>query len=342
LGVYTYLKKYLFKLDPETAHHYLLKTLPFLMPTALVKRRINRMPTHPVSCFGITFPNPIGLAAGFDKDGLCIDQWFGLGFGFVELGTVTPRPQSGNSKPRLFRIEQAQAIINRMGFNNLGVDHLVTRLKARTMPGVVGVNIGKNRDTPLDHAFQDYCYCLERVYPYCDYVTINISSPNTPALRDLQTQTHFNALLQAIRDKDSQLADEHGKATPLLVKVCPDMDQEQLAFILSACIEHDIDGVIINNTSVNHEAVLQYKHGHEQGGLSGRPIREISLYQLKRAKQIGQDKLPIISVGGIMSVNDATARFEQGASLIQLYSGFVYEGPSLLRHILSALRFHGV
>ena len=301
---YPFFRKWLFRLDPETAHHYLLSSLPYLLPTAFIQRRLNKLPSAALTCFGIKFPNPLGLAAGFDKDGLCIDQWFGLGFGFVELGTVTPLAQEGNPKPRLFRIPEAQALINRMGFNNLGVDHLVERLKSRTVKGIVGVNIGKNRDTLITDAFQDYSIGMEKLYPYADFIAINISSPNTPELRKLQTPNHFGNLLQAIREKDDMLAKLHQKNVPILIKICPNLPEIHLRHIIDMCVVHHIDGLIINNSSIDHTDVMAFKHGHEPGGLSGKAISLLSLNQLKIAKEYAGNKLSIISVGGIISGMD--------------------------------------
>lgn len=293
--------------------------------------------TDPVELFGLRFPNRVGLAAGWDKDGECIDQLFGLGFGFVEVGTVTPRPQEGNPKPRLFRIPKAGAVINRMGFNNKGVDNLVTNLKRRSVAGIVGVNIGKNKDTPNERAHEDYVHCLTKVYAYADYVTINISSPNTPGLRDLHAAESLELLLRELARARSKLEQQQQRRVPLLIKLSPDFPHQQLEVFLNIALKHSIDGVIATNTSVSRDGVEGLGHGDEAGGLSGRPIAQRATATVAAIKAISGDRLEIIGVGGIDSEAAAQAKLNAGASLVQLYTGLVYEGPKLIKRIVDSV-----
>lgn len=331
--MYSLVRKFLFRLDPEVAHRLVLRTLPVIARLYALRQL---PPASPKTCFGLTFPNPVGLSAGFDKDGEHIDDWFRLGFGFVEVGTVTPRPQAGNPKKRLFRLPEARAIINRMGFNNAGVEALVSRLQARRSTGIVGVNIGKNKETPNDHAIEDYAFCMEKVYPYADYITINLSSPNTPGLRDLQAARPLDTLLTSLTALRDRLAKGLGVRRPLLVKLSPDLSETELLSFIETIQKHSIDGVIACNTTLDRAAVRHHPHAGESGGLSGAPIAERSRAVVAAIYQATKGQLPIIGVGGIDGVPAAKAMFAAGASLIQLYTGLIYEGPELLQKILQA------
>lgn len=329
IRMYRLIRPLLFCLDPEIAHRLAQQFLNLCIP----KCKPNNQQS-PIELMGLKFPNRIGMAAGWDKNGDCIDALLSLGFGFVEVGTVTPRPQPGNSKPRLFRIPKAHAVINRMGFNNRGVDYLVARLKQRRVPGIVGVNIGKNKDTPNDRAYEDYNICLEKVYLYADYITINLSSPNTPGLRDLQAEHQLDALLAHIDHCRQQLAQQHDKRVPMLVKLSPDYPHAELEAFVNILLKHHIDGIIATNTSLSREGVEGLKNGSEAGGLSGSPIADRATKTVAAIAAIAGSNLPIIGVGGIDSVVAAKAKFMAGASLIQLYTGLIYQGPVLLKHLL--------
>lgn len=289
---------------------------------------------------GLTFPNPVGLAAGLDKDGAYIDGLAALGFGFIEIGTVTPRAQPGNPKPRMFRLPEAQALINRMGFNNGGVDAFVRNVQASRFyqeeRGILGLNIGKNADTPIERATDDYLYCLNKVYPYAAYVTVNISSPNTKNLRQLQQASEIDALLSALKMAQSRLADKHGRYVPLVLKIAPDLDDEQIDTIASALLRNRIDGVIATNTTITRDAVQGLTHANETGGLSGAPVRDLSTRVIRSLHQVLQGEIPIIGVGGILSGADASEKMAAGASLIQLYTGLIYRGPELVIECASA------
>ena len=289
---------------------------------------------------GLTFPNPVGLAAGLDKDGAYIDGLAALGFGFIEIGTVTPRAQPGNPKPRMFRLPEAQALINRMGFNNGGVDAFVRNVQAsrfyQKRQGILGLNIGKNADTPIERATDDYLYCLDKVYPYAAYVTVNISSPNTKNLRQLQQASELDALLSSLKQAQSRLADTHGRYVPLVLKIAPDLDDEQIDTIASALLRHHIDGVIATNTTITRDAVQGLAHANETGGLSGAPVRDLSTRVIRALHQVLQGEIPIIGVGGILSGTDASEKMAAGASLVQLYTGLIYRGPALVRECTSA------
>ena len=289
---------------------------------------------------GLNFPNPVGLAAGLDKDGAYIDGLAALGFGFIEIGTVTPRAQPGNPKPRMFRLPEAQALINRMGFNNGGVDAFVRNVQAsrfyQERRGILGLNIGKNADTPIERATDDYLYCLDKVYPYAAYVTVNISSPNTKNLRQLQQASEIDALLSALKMAQSQLADKHGRYVPLVLKIAPDLDDEQIDTIASALLRNHIDGVIATNTTITREAVQGLTHANETGGLSGAPVRDLSTRVIRALHQVLQGEIPIIGVGGILNGVDAHEKMAAGASLIQLYTGLIYRGPALVGECASA------
>jgi dihydroorotate dehydrogenase len=291
---------------------------------------------------GLTFPNPVGLAAGLDKDGAYIDGLAALGFGFIEVGTVTPRAQPGNPQPRMFRLPEANAIINRMGFNNGGVDAFVANVQAskfyQDKKGILGLNIGKNADTPIERAADDYLYCLEKVYPYASYVTVNISSPNTKNLRQLQGASELDALLSRLKDAQQRLADRYHRYVPVALKIAPDIDSEQISTIADALLRHHIDAVIATNTTITRDAVKGLPHAEEAGGLSGAPVFELSNQVIRTLKKQLGDALPIIGVGGIFSGKDAQAKIDAGASLVQLYSGLIYQGPTLIRECAAQLR----
>jgi dihydroorotate dehydrogenase len=286
---------------------------------------------------GIDFPNPVGLAAGLDKNARVIDGMAALGFGFIEVGTVTPLPQPGNPKPRLFRLPEAQGIVNRFGFNNLGVDQLLRNVEAAKYRGVLGINIGKNFATPMENAVDDYLICLRKVYPHASYVTVNISSPNTKNLRALQEKEALSSLLQSLKQEQAQLADRHGKYVPVVLKIAPDLSLEQIHEIADLLMTHKMDGVIASNTTLSRDAVQGLKHADQAGGLSGAPVREKSTWVIRELAQRLQGSLPIIGVGGILSGDDALAKMAAGADLVQLYSGLIYQGPGLVHDVCRKL-----
>lgn len=342
---YSLLRPLLFTLDPERAHHLALPGLQKAAGTALTRtlltQVIKRPKDDPRTVMGIRFPNPVGLAAGLDKDGAYIDGLAALGFGSIEIGTVTPRAQPGNPLPRMFRLPQARAIINRMGFNNGGVDAFVRNVQASRFyqegQGVLGLNIGKNADTPIERAADDYLYCLRMVYPYASYVTVNISSPNTKNLRQLQGQSELDDLLGQLKAAQRALADQHKRYVPLALKIAPDIDATQIGMIGDALLRHGIDGVIATNTTITRDAVAGMPHGTETGGLSGAPVFALSNQVIRGLKSALGDAIPIIGVGGIMSGADAKTKSDAGASLVQLYSGLIYRGPGLVREAAAAL-----
>ena len=339
--LYALARPLLFSMDPETAHNL---TLPWLKRAAALGLTglIAKPQPDPRKVMGITFPNPVGLAAGLDKDGAYIDGLAALGFGSIEIGTVTPRAQAGNPQPRMFRLPAANAIINRMGFNNGGVDAFVSNVQAsrfyQDQQGVLGLNIGKNADTPIERAAEDYLHCLNKVYPYASYVTVNISSPNTKNLRQLQGASELDALLSQLKDAQNRLADQHKRYVPVTLKIAPDIDNEQVKTIAEALMRHKIDGVIATNTTIKRDAVKGMEHGAEAGGLSGAPVFELSNQVIRALKAELGDALPIIGVGGIFSGQDARAKIAAGASLVQLYSGLIYRGPALVRECAAALK----
>lgn len=291
----------------------------------------------PVTVAGMTFDNPVGLAAGLDKNGDCIDAFASMGFGFVEIGTVTPRSQPGNPKPRLFRIPEKHAIINRMGFNNKGVDHLIEQVKKAQFKGPIGINIGKNKDTEEANALDDYLICLNKVYPYASYVTINISSPNTPGLRNLQYGEALDKLLVGLKAAQETLTQTHSKYVPLFIKIAPDLSDEEIESIAASLINSKMDGVIATNTTLSRDAVQGLKHADEMGGLSGSVMTDMSLEVTRKLNKALDRAIPIIGVGGIDSPKAAQARLDAGASLVQVYSAFIYQGPSLVKRIVNAL-----
>jgi dihydroorotate dehydrogenase len=336
--MYSLIKPILFRLNPEFTHHLVLSALKcFYRPSIVAKIRA-QMPRKPVKVMNLEFPNPVGLAAGFDNNADYIDSLFGLGFGFIEVGGVTPRPQAGNPKPRLFRLPQASALINRMGFYNKGVDYVVERLKNRMVPGVVGINIAKNKDTPLDRAVEDYQYCLTRAYPHVDYVTINISSPNTPGLRELQSETYLEKLIADLKGTQKKLMHQFSRSVALVVKLSVDLSDPELETIVNILVKYEIEGVMAANTSIDHQAVSRYPHGAEVGGLSGQPVFQKSTEMVHKIYQMTSGKLPIIGLGGILKKEHAQAKFNAGASLVQVYTGLVYRGPRLVKEIVESFQ----
>lgn len=339
--LYALARPLLFSLDAERAHHLVLSLLKSASGLGLTGLLPAPAP-DPRTVMGLQFRNPVGLAAGLDKDGACIDGLAALGFGFVEVGTVTPRPQPGNPLPRMFRLPEASAIINRMGFNNGGVDAFVENVQRsrfyQERQGVLGLNIGKNADTPLERAAEDYLFCLEKVYPYASYVTINISSPNTKNLRQLQGGSELDSLLAQLKEARQRLADRHKRQVPMALKIAPDMQQDQVEVVAQALLRHGIDGVIATNTTVSRDAVQGLAHAGEAGGLSGKPVFEASNRVIRALKAELGDTIPIIGVGGIASGADAQAKIAAGASLVQLYTGLIYRGPALVQECIEALR----
>ena len=337
MNFYQLAKPLLFQLDAELAHDLTLSSLKLANKAGL----LNLFPSSPLCAprkvMGITFPNALGLAAGLDKNGAVIDGMAALGFGFIEVGTVTPRTQPGNPRPRLFRVPAAQGIINRFGFNNLGVDNLVENVKAAKYKGVLGINIGKNFDTPNERAVDDYLICMQKVYTHASYITVNISSPNTKNLRDLQEKEALSALLASLKLEQNKLAEQYGKYVPIALKIAPDLNLEQVNEIADLLMQHKIDGVIATNTTLARDAVQGMKNGAETGGLSGLPVRNQSTIIVQQLSKRLQGALPIIGVGGILSGADAVEKIAAGASLVQVYSGLIYQGPKLVRDICKVL-----
>ncbi|CAM9287136.1 MULTISPECIES: quinone-dependent dihydroorotate dehydrogenase [Acinetobacter] len=332
--LYSLARPLLFSLAPERAHELTLSLLKSSHKMGLMRQNVA---AKPVTCMGIEFPNPVGLAAGLDKNGAYIDALAGQGFGFIEIGTITPRPQAGNPHPRLFRLPQAKAIINRMGFNNEGVDQLVENVKAAKFKGILGINIGKNADTPVEKAVDDYLICLEKVYNYASYITVNISSPNTKNLRSLQSGDALTELLETLKNRQLELAQEYQHYVPLVLKVAPDLDETDIAFIAKQLLQFKIDGLIVTNTTLSREGVEGLAHAEEAGGLSGAPVFEKSTACLAAFAQVLKGQIPLIGVGGILSGADAVAKKQAGASLVQVYSGLIYTGPELVKDCVDAL-----
>ncbi|HZZ92845.1 MAG TPA: quinone-dependent dihydroorotate dehydrogenase [Usitatibacter sp.] len=327
----------LFQLDPEAAHDVALKSLAALGPRAAwLGAGAERGESRTV--MGLAFPNPVGLAAGLDKNGAYIDALAALGFGFIEIGTVTPRPQPGNPKPRMFRLEEHEALVNRLGFNNQGVERLLRNVERAAFRGILGINIGKNFDTPIERAADDYVACLDGVYDRASYVTVNISSPNTKNLRDLQSSEKLDELLGAIMARRAQLAGRYGTSKPIALKVAPDLDGSQVEAIATLAVKHGVDALIATNTTVTREGVAGHRHALQAGGLSGRPLFALSTAVLRSFAQRLAGRVPLIGVGGILSGADARAKAEAGASLVQVYTGFIYQGPDLIAQARRALR----
>ncbi|WP_260258498.1 quinone-dependent dihydroorotate dehydrogenase [Vibrio intestinalis] len=326
-----------FQLDAEKAHDLAIQNFKRFTGTPLDLFYRQQLPHRPVECMGITFRNPVGLAAGLDKNGECIEAFDAMGFGFVEVGTVTPRPQPGNDKPRLFRLVEAEGIINRMGFNNLGVDNLIDNVKKAKYDCVLGINIGKNKDTPIEKGAEDYLICMEKVYQYAGYIAVNISSPNTPGLRSLQYGEALDQLLAELKAKQAELAEKHDKYVPLTLKIAPDLSDDEISQICQSLIKNKIDGVIATNTTLDRSIVEGMKHANEAGGLSGRPVQSRSTEVVRRLHEELGEIMPIIGVGGIDSYVSAKEKLMAGAKLVQVYSGFIYHGPGLVKDIVKNL-----
>jgi dihydroorotate dehydrogenase len=339
--LYALTRPLLFALNAEAAHNLTLPALRKAHAMGLTDK-LRKAEADPRTVMGLSFPNPVGLAAGLDKDGAYIDALAALGFGSIEVGTVTPKAQPGNPKPRIFRLPARQAIINRMGFNNGGVDAFVANVQSskffQNKEGILGLNIGKNASTPIENAVDDYLHCLEKVYPYASYVTVNISSPNTANLRQLQGASELDALLATLKQAQLRLSDQHKRYVPLALKIAPDLDAEQIKNIADTLLRHKIDGVIATNTTLNRQMVDRLRYGHEKGGLSGEPVFELSNIVIRALKREMGDALPIIGVGGIMNGDDALAKIKLGASLVQVYTGLIYAGPGLVRECAQALK----
>jgi dihydroorotate dehydrogenase len=336
---YRWLRPLLFRLDPEAAHEIGLAALNAFARSGWLNPLRSPPLLNPREVLGLRFPNPVGLAAGMDKNGDCIKGLAALGFGFIELGTVTPRPQPGNPKPRLFRLPDAGAVINRMGFNNKGVDYLVERVRAAHYGGVLGINIGKNRDTPNERALDDYLFCLRRIYPHAAYVTVNISSPNTPGLRDLQHEDSLRKLLSGLKIEQYRLQTDHGRYVPLLLKIAPDLELADVETIATVVREQGIDGVVATNTTAGRPALVRgLPFAEESGGLSGRPLAEPSTRVIRHLRTVASGELPLIGCGGIFSATDAQEKIDAGADLVQIYTGFIYRGPALIPEIVAGVR----
>lgn len=332
---YCLIKPFVLALDPETAHEL---SIAGLRAAGVLLPAKGPLPDTPVTSMGLTFPNRIGLAAGLDKNGEAIDGLAGWGFGFLEVGTVTPRPQPGNPKPRLFRLPEVEGIINRMGFNNHGIDALIGNVKAAKYKGILGINIGKNADTPIERAVDDYLTCLEKAYPHASYVTVNVSSPNTQNLRQLQGESELDALLAALKARQAALAQQHGRYVPLVLKIAPDLDDAQIINIADALRRHRIDGVIATNTTLDRSRIKGLRHADEAGGLSGAPLFELSTEVVRKLARALAGEVPIIAAGGVVDGAKAKAKLDAGAQLVQIYSGLVYRGPELVAECVAATR----
>ena len=339
--LYRAMRPFLFGLDPEVAHRLSLVSLDTLQRLGLARLVAGTVPKLPVRTMGLEFPNPVGLAPGLDKNGEHIDALASLGFGFMEIGTVTPSPQPGNAKPRLFRLSQAEAVINRMGFNNIGVDRVVENVRRSRYRGIIGINISKNADTPVDRAAEDYLVCLRKVYPVASFVTANVSSPNTRNLRSLQGADELDALLAVLMRERDALAREEGRCVPLAVKIAPDLDDEAIESIADRLLAHRVDAVIATNTTTARQDVAHLPHGGEQGGLSGAPLRAKSTALIAKLGSALKGRIPIIGVGGIASAADAREKLDAGATLVQLYTALLYRGPGLVGEIVRGLAAPG-
>ncbi|MCQ8182902.1 quinone-dependent dihydroorotate dehydrogenase [Methylomonas sp. SURF-1] len=337
MNLYSSVRPLLFSLPPETAHHLTLDLLKLAQLSGLSGLIKAQSTVKPVMVMGLEFENPLGLAAGLDKNGDYIDALAALGFGFIEIGTVTPRPQPGNPKPRLFRLPEHRAIINRMGFNNLGIDHLLEQTGKRHYQGILGINIGKNADTPLEQATDDYLIGLRKSYAAASYITINISSPNTKNLRQLQQGDEIKHLLETLKNEQNRLQAQHGKYTPIAVKIAPDLNDEEIRHIAELLLDFGIDGVIATNTTITRDKVQGHIHAEESGGLSGAPVKDAATRVVKGLAETLQNRVPIIAAGGILCAEDAQEKLNAGASLLQIYSGLIYRGPKLIEEILAAL-----
>lgn len=336
--MYQFFKPLIFKFDAEKAHDATMKSLRQTQHTVLSSLYTNPFIEKPVQCFGMTFKNPVGLAAGLDKNGECIDAFAAIGFGFIEIGTVTPKAQKGNPKPRLFRLPSVEGIINRMGFNNKGVDYLVDQVRQAKYQGTLGINIGKNKDTPEDDALSDYLHCLEKVFVHASYVTVNISSPNTPGLRNLQYGDSLNQLLDGLKQKQLSLSQKHHKQVPILIKIAPDLSQEEITDIAQTFLQYGIDGVVATNTTLDRSMIDGIPHAEETGGLSGAPVKIKSQNVTEQLSQVLKGQIPIVGVGGISCAEDANKRIEAGASLVQCYSALIYQGPTMVNQLVKGIK----
>lgn len=336
--IYPLIRRFFFRIDAEKAHMLGLKAIKLLYSAQLSWLVFGKPISAPKSVMGLTFANSVGLAAGLDKNGDYIDALSAVGFGFIEIGTITPRPQPGNPKPRLFRIPEAQAIVNRMGFNNKGVEYLVEQVKKAQSDTIIGINIGKNFDTPVESAADDYKICLQRVYTLADYITINISSPNTPGLRSLQFGDELKHLLQVLKSEQKVLAESSQKYVPLAVKIAPDMEDNDIKLIAELLLEKEIDAVIATNTTISRSAVEGLANAEEQGGLSGVPVLQQSTHVVRILAEHLKGKIPIIAAGGIFSAQDAAEKISAGAELVQIYTGFIYQGQKLIKDCALALK----
>jgi dihydroorotate dehydrogenase len=336
--MFSLIRGLLFTLPTETSHHLALDAIKWLQKCGLAGLVAAKPEANPVEVMGITFPNPVGIAAGLDKNADYIDGLAALGFGFIEVGTSTPKPQPGNPAPRLFRLPAAQAIINRMGFNNEGVDYLVEQVKKSQFSGVLGINIGKNKDTPAETAVDDYLICMRKVYEFATYITVNLSSPNTPGLRDLQFGEPLEQLLLQLKSEQKILSAKFGRYVPLAVKIAPDMADDDIESVAASFIKYDIDGVIATNTTIARDKVAHLTHGAEAGGLSGAPLTDASTQVVAKFAKALDGKLPIIGVGGIVDGQSAADKITAGASLVQIYSGFIYQGPALITKAAKAIK----
>ncbi len=334
---YSLARNAMFMADAEKSHHFALGSMKLLQHTPMSLLWRQQVASKPVTVAGIRFDNPLGLAAGLDKNGDCIDAFGQMGFGFVEVGTVTPRPQPGNDKPRLFRLPQANAIINRMGFNNKGVDYLVENVKRAQYKGVLGINIGKNKDTPNEQGKDDYVACMRKVYAHATYITVNISSPNTPGLRDLQFGEALDDLLQSVKNEQLDLQAQYDKYVPVFVKIAPDMDLVAVEQVADTLLRCKMDGAIATNTTLDKSAVAQLRYGQEMGGLSGDPVRNKSTTVIQQLRHAVGANFPIIGVGGISDAASAQEKLAAGANLLQVYTGFIYQGPALVKTIVDSL-----
>ncbi len=335
--MYGFIRSLLFRLPPEQAHTVALKSLDLIEKLGMTQRLSPSVPATPVKAMGLTFPNAVGLAAGLDKNADHVDALGALGFGFIEVGTVTPLAQPGNPKPRMFRLTEHRAIINRMGFNNEGLAHMLNRIDQRAYRGILGINVGKNAFTPVEQAESDYRKGIAAVYGRADYITVNVSSPNTPGLRDLQFGDSLLRLLEAIKDEQNRQHDSHGRYVPIAVKIAPDMDDEGIRFVAEALKSTGMDGVIATNTTISREAVAGHRLAAEAGGLSGDPVREPSLRVIRGLHAELNAAIPIIGVGGIMDGASALETIEAGATLVQIYTGFIYRGPEIIGEAIRAI-----
>ena len=336
--MYNLIRPLLFQLDAETAHRLTMYGLDVAQRSNFAHLIAKPPAELPTTAFGVRFPNPVGLAAGLDKNADHLDGLGALGFGFIEVGTTTPRPQPGNDKPRMFRLPRHEAVINRFGFNNDGVDALVRNVQQSSYRGVLGINIGKNKDTPNEKAVDDYLFCLERVYPLASYITVNISSPNTQGLRDLQEEATLRRFIETLREAQERLGSQSGARKPMLLKIAPDLSESELDAIAEVLLAAKVDGVICTNTTIDHSAVTSDPHGNEAGGLSGKPLFARSTAVLRGMRKRVGNRLDIIGVGGILDGSDAAEKIDAGASLVQIYSGMVYRGPALIAECVDEIR----